>query len=188
MCRTFCMLDIFLFFGDCTWLLPFGALGLLPAWGKRLLPLALWVVGCVCVYLLVFVFWRSGVFVSFSFWWLRLPFVPWPVASVLSGLFLFFSWVFPSFPFLGFLLCLSVFSDFLPASLAWYLVFPCEWPGRPDLISCCSCYCSFFFLLLVGVVFLFLVLVCFCLFCILFCTQLCWVGAGDGCGGGAPVC
>ena len=43
---------VFLSFGGCGWWLSFGALGLLPPWGFRLLPLGHWVVA------LVFVLWR----------------------------------------------------------------------------------------------------------------------------------
>ena len=50
--RAFCMLGCFFSFGGCGWWLSFGALGLLPAWGVRLLPLGHWVVA------LAFVLWR----------------------------------------------------------------------------------------------------------------------------------
>jgi hypothetical protein len=50
--RAFCMLGCFLSFSGCGCWLSFGALGLLPAWGVRLLPLGHWVVA------LAFVLWR----------------------------------------------------------------------------------------------------------------------------------
>jgi hypothetical protein len=71
------------------------------------------------------------------------------VAFCASGLLLllFFLFLFPFLPLLGFLLLwLSVFSVvsfLLPLpGIAWCLAFPCAWFGRPLLtpFSCCSCF------------------------------------------------
>ena len=142
------MLGCFFSFGGCGWWLSFGALGLLPAWGVRLLPLGHWVVA------LAFVLWRlsfgalglllslplGGCGCHLSNGPLRLLLMV-GVAFCASGLLLLLLLSLSSSSSLPFSFSssswfsssLSVFSGLLPASLAWCLAFPWAWLGRPHL-------------------------------------------------------
>ena len=157
--RAFCMLGCFSFFWWLCLVVAFwrsGASARLGCSSSSLGPLG----GCVGVCLVAFVFSPSGASASSSSWW------PWAAVAIcpmalggfcclwlvlrfaLRVFFFFFLglllllFLFPFLPLLGFLLCLSVFSGLLPASLAWCLAFPCAWLGRPHLTSSCSCSCS----------------------------------------------
>ena len=147
--RAFCMLGCFSFF-QWLWLVVVfwrsGASARLGCSSSSLRPLGLrWRLSCgVCflalwgfcfLFLLVAAVAVCPMTLCGFCSWLVLRFAP----RVFFFFFLFFFlcllllFLFPFLPLLGFLLlCLSVFSGLLPASLAWCLAFPCAWLSRPS--------------------------------------------------------